>query len=154
MYCSDSLYRSIILTSIFCIRNICFFKASSTLYIIFLLITLSFLMYTLARELVEVFETFVTSTFSIYTLISSGSFNVLKTSKNLYIISLPSYACQLSSSSFSTDNSLSSSNFLIISPCFIRTPQPSPPAIPRSASLASPGPLTTQPITASFMSRS
>ena len=150
-----------ILTSIFCIRNICFLRASSTLYIIFLLITLSFFMYTLANEFVDVLDTLVTSTFSIYIPISSGSFNVLNTSKNLRIFNqhlLPkdnnNQSFQLSNSSFSTANSLSSSNFLIISPCFIRTPQPSPPAIPISASLASPGPFTTQPITAILISRS
>jgi len=81
-------------------------------------------MYTLANEFVDVLDTLVTSTFSIYIPISSGSFNVLNTSKNLRIFNqhlLPkdnnNQSFQLSNSSFSTANSLSSSNFLIISPC-------------------------------------
>ena len=64
------------------------------------------------------------------------------------------HSFQLSSSYLSVSRSSSSGTFLIISPCLISTPQPSPPAIPRSASYASPGPLTTHPITASFKSRS
>ena len=44
----------------------------------------------------------------------------------------------------------SSGNFFTISPFLIRRPSPFPPAIPISASFASPGPLTTQPITAIF----
>ena len=40
------------------------------------------------------------------------------------------------------------------SPFLIRSPSPLPPAIPTSASLASPGPFTTQPITATLRFRS
>ncbi len=58
------------------------------------------------------------------------------------------------SSSRRTERSSSSGTFLRISPFLISRPSPIPPAIPISASLASPGPLTTQPITATFTSRS
>ena len=47
-----------------------------------------------------------------------------------------------------------SGTFLNTSPCFMIRPSPIPPATPRSASFASPGPFTTQPMTATFMSRS
>ena len=46
----------------------------------------------------------------------------------------------------------SSGTFFMISPCLIRSPTPTPPAIPISASFASPGPFTTQPITATLIS--
>ena len=42
----------------------------------------------------------------------------------------------------------------MISPFLNIRPSPFPPAIPKSASLASPGPFTTQPITATFISLS
>ena len=40
-----------------------------------------------------------------------------------------------------------------ISPCLMRRPSPSPPAMPISASLASPGPFTAQPMTATLILR-
>ena len=63
-----------------------------------------------------------------------------------------SYSCQWSSSSFSTASSCSSGTFRIIWPFLINSPSPIPPAIPISASLASPGPFTAQPITATLIS--
>ena len=56
-----------------------------------------------------------------------------------------------SSSAFSSDRSSFSGTFLITSPPRIRSPDPFPPAIPISASRASPGPLTTHPMTATLI---
>ena len=121
---------------------------SSILYTSSLCIRCLLFTYTLASELVEVLVTLTTSASAKLSFNSwSSILSAEKTSKNVI-----SYS-QLSSSSLSTSRSLSSSTFFTISPCFMSTPQPSPPAIPISASLASPGPLTTQPITAIFIFR-
>src|SRR5699024_7515074 len=67
-----------------------------------------------------------------------------------YILLL--YFSQCSSSSRSACSSSPSGTFLTISPFLISRPSPLPPAIPISASFASPGPLTTHPITATVRS--
>ena len=67
-------------------------------------------------------------------------------------VSRPCYF-QLTSSSRRVDNSSSSGTFRTIFPFLMRRPSPTPPAMPMSASLASPGPLTTQPMTATLIFR-
>ncbi len=62
------------------------------------------------------------------------------------------YSFQWSSSCFSVEINSASGIFFTTSPFFIRRPSPIPPAIPKSASFASPGPFTTQPITATLIS--
>ena len=57
------------------------------------------------------------------------------------------YACNSSSSASIIR---SSGSFFTISPCRNSTAQPSPPAMPKSASRASPGPLTAHPIRATL----
>ena len=54
-------------------------------------------------------------------------------------------------SSINTSTMACSSTFRCTSPCLNTTPTPAPHATPMSASRASPGPLTTQPMTATFM---
>lgn len=55
-------------------------------------------------------------------------------------------------SSFKTETISSCFTFLIISPFLISSPSLTPPAIPISACLASPGPLTAHPIIATVIS--
>ena len=71
--------------------------------------------------------------------------------KTFWTYQIPQHS-QFSNSSCSVSNNLSSGTFLTISPCLISKPSPSPPAIPISASFASPGPLTAQPMTATLIS--
>ena len=61
-----------------------------------------------------------------------------------------SQSFQCSSSSRSTFSRSFSGTLRMISPFLIKRPSPTPPAIPISASFASPGPFTTHPITATF----
>ena len=63
-----------------------------------------------------------------------------------WLNSLCNSICSISAASSST--TLSSGILRMISPFLKRMAQPSPPAMPISASRASPGPLTAQPITA------
>ena len=78
----------------------------------------------------------------------------LKCRENFLKCLCQNYSPQWSSSYFNAPKSSLSGTFLNTSPCFMIRPSPIPPATPRSASFASPGPFTTQPMTATFMSRS
>ena len=62
------------------------------------------------------------------------------------------YLFQFNNSCLKVSRSSSSFTFLTISPFLIKSPSPIPPAIPISASFASPGPFTTHPITATLIS--
>src|SRR5699024_5437808 len=64
---------------------------------------------------------------------------------------LQSYLSQFRSSCLSVSSSSSSFTFFTISPFLMSSPSPIPPAMPMSASFASPGPFTTQPMTATLI---
>ena len=71
--------------------------------------------------------------------------------KTKILLQLLFYFISLSNSSNKASTNLSSGTLFITSPLRKTNPSPFPPAIPISASRASPGPFTTQPITATLI---